>query len=211
MTNNPHRPEKPGTVLLLDNYDSFAFNLLDYLLQLGWNVEVRQNDRIDAQGVLDMAPQAVVISPGPRRPAQAGQLMPILRAVQDHVPVLGICLGHQALGECFGARLVHGAEPVHGKTAQVFHNGDALFAGLPNPFPVMRYHSLVLEDVRAPLRVVASTEPDGCGVVMALRHTEKPLWGLQFHPESIGTPDGLNILRNWTQMALVAFEAKMVF
>lgn len=200
-------PDKPGTVLLLDNYDSFTFNLLDYLLQLGWNVEVRQNDRIDPRGVAEMAPQAVVVSPGPRRPAQAGQLMPILRAVQDRVPVLGICLGHQALGECFGARLVHGSEPVHGKTAAVFHGGDSLFDGLLNPFPVMRYHSLVLQNVHAPLRVLASTEPNGGGVVMALRHMEKPLWGVQFHPESIGTPDGLTLLRNWTRLLLASDPA----
>jgi anthranilate synthase/aminodeoxychorismate synthase-like glutamine amidotransferase len=174
-------------------------------------VEVRQNDRIDAQGVAEMAPQALVISPGPRRPAQAGQLMPILRAVQHTLPVLGICLGHQALGECFGAQLVHGPEPVHGKTAEVFHDGDPLFAGLPNPFPVMRYHSLVLQDVQAPLRVLASTSPSGRGVVMALRHTEKPLWGVQFHPESIGTPDGLRLLQNWTRSAMVSFGVKMVF
>ncbi len=203
--------DKPGTVLLLDNYDSFSFNLRDYLLQLGWTVEVRQNDRIDPQGVAELAPQALVISPGPRRPEQAGQLMAVLDAVQDRLPVLGICLGHQALGQYFGAELVHGAEPVHGKTAMLFHGDDALFAGLPNPFPVMRYHSLVLEQVRSPLIVLAGTRPNGGGVTMAIRHTEKPLWGLQFHPESIGTPNGLALLRNWTQLAMVSFKSKMVF
>jgi len=208
-------PDKPGTLLLLDNYDSFTYNLLDYLVQLGWQVVVRQNDRLALDEMAEMAPQALVLSPGPRRPEQAGQLMAVLAAAEDTLPVLGICLGHQALGLHFGAKLVHGAAPVHGKSAAVFHRGDALFAGLPNPFPVMRYHSLELGQVRAPLQVLASTapndQPDGCGVVMALRHAQKPLWGLQFHPESIGTPDGLTLLRNWTQLAMVSFKAKMVF
>lgn len=183
-------------ILLLDNYDSFTFNLQHYLQQLGWVVEVRQNDRINVQGVRDLDPKAIVFSPGPRRPSQAGNLMSLIEAFHQELPLLGICLGHQAIGEFFGASLVQGKEPVHGKTAQVHHTGDSIFANLPNPFPVMRYHSLVLEQLPDELIVIGQTAD---GVNMAIRHKEWPVWGLQFHPESIGTPGGLTLLKNWSQ------------
>ncbi len=184
-------------ILLLDNYDSFTFNLQDYLQQLGWEVQVRQNDRLSPEEVREWSPQAIVFSPGPKRPAQAGQMMNLIHAFHRAIPMLGICLGHQGIGEFFGAKLVQGSQPVHGKTAMVYHQNDLLFAGLPNPFPVMRYHSLVLQQIAQPLTVIGETEDR---VVMAIRHQFYPLWGVQFHPESIGTPGGLAILSNWSRL-----------
>jgi anthranilate synthase component 2 len=185
-------------ILLLDNYDSFTGNLLHALQQSGCEVVLRQNDRTDPQAIAALEPRGIVLSPGPRRPAQAGRLMDIVSAFCERLPMLGICLGHQALGEFYGARLVHGSAPVHGKTASVSHSGDPLFAGLEPVFPAMRYHSLVLEDLPPSLHCTARSQD---GVVMGLRHNSLPLWGLQFHPESIGTPGGSRILRNWLELA----------
>jgi anthranilate synthase/aminodeoxychorismate synthase-like glutamine amidotransferase len=187
-------------LLLLDNYDSFTGNLLDYFQRLGHAVTVVQNDRIDAAGVMALAPQAMVLAPGPRTPRKAGNLMPIVRHAANFLPILGICLGHQALGECYGAPLVPGPEPVHGKAAAVQHSGDPLFDGLPNPFQAMRYHSLVLQTLEGtPWRGIAHSSD---GILMAMRHAELPLIGLQFHPESVGSPEGLRLLANWSREAL---------
>jgi anthranilate synthase component II len=185
-------------ILLLDNYDSFTGNLLHALQQSGCEVLLQQNDRTDPAAIEALRPTGIVLSPGPRRPSQAGRLMEIVAAFCERLPMLGICLGHQALGEYFGARLVHGSEPVHGKTAWVRHDGDPLFAGLEPVFEAMRYHSLVLEALPSSLRCTAVSQD---GVIMGLRHNSLPLWGLQFHPESIGTPGGTRMLRNWLELA----------
>jgi anthranilate synthase component 2 len=189
-------------LLVIDNYDSFTGNLLDAFARMGQDVRVVQHDRLDAAGLRAMDPAAVVLSPGPRTPRRAGRLMELLAAAVERGPVLGICLGHQAIGEAYGARLVRGREPVHGKQARVHHRGDPLFAGLPAPFPAMRYHSLVLEGLEGtPLEPIASGED---GTLMALRHRALPLVGVQFHPESVGTPDGPRLLANWCREAGLA-------
>ncbi|MEO6036779.1 MAG: aminodeoxychorismate/anthranilate synthase component II [Saprospiraceae bacterium] len=182
-------------ILLLDNYDSFTYNLYDYLLQAGAQCQVLRNDALSLSefGQLDF--DALVLSPGPERPAQAGLMMPLLEQWFDKKPILGICLGHQALGELFGARLSAARQPMHGKTSSITHQGHPLFAGIPSPVEVMRYHSLLLESLEGtPLQSIAQTEE---GEIMALAHPALPLLGVQFHPESILTEWGLQLLKNW--------------
>lgn len=186
------------SVLLIDNYDSFTHNLLQQIWGLGAEVTVVRNDAVDLAGVRALAPSHVVLSPGPGRP-DVPRDFGVCRDVIDHltaVPVLGVCLGHQGIGWRMGGRVVAAPEIVHGKTDTVTHTGSGLFAGLPAPLQVMRYHSLVVERATLPacLQVTAETHS---GLVMALRHRQRPLYGLQFHPESIGTPDGDGLLRNF--------------
>jgi anthranilate synthase/aminodeoxychorismate synthase-like glutamine amidotransferase len=182
-------------ILLVDNYDSFTYNLYDYLLQAGAECDVVRNTAITADAFDPGRWQGLVFSPGPKRPSDAGAMMELIRRWHQQVPMLGICLGHQALGEFFGARLVQARQPVHGKTSLLRHNGHALFSGLPPAFTVMRYHSLLLESLAGtPLQALAHT-PDG--EIMALAHPDLPLYGVQFHPESILTEHGLELLRNW--------------
>ena len=182
-------------LLLLDNYDSFTYNLRDYLCQLNEEVTVVRNDQCTIADIEQMNPAAIVISPGPKRPLDAGITMELMRHFHDMKPILGICLGHQALGEFFGAKLVRSVEPVHGKTSMVQHNDDAIFEGIESPFEVMRYHSLELEGVKSPLQILAKTGD----TIMAIKHETLPLYGLQFHPESILTPAGLKLLGNWVK------------
>lgn len=200
-------PQRPD-VLLVDNYDSFTHNLAQYLGQLGASVEIRRNDAIDLAGIEAMQPRRVVLSPGPGHPANerdfgvCGQLVQgaLTRAEDDSVvPLLGVCLGHQGLGHFHGAKVVRAPTIMHGKTSIVLHNGDELFAGLPASLQVMRYHSLVVERDSIPgcLEVTATTED---GLVMGLRHRSLPLWGVQFHPESIGTPLGHALLSNFLSL-----------
>jgi anthranilate synthase/aminodeoxychorismate synthase-like glutamine amidotransferase len=187
-------------VLLLDNYDSFTYNLYDYLLQTGVECQVLRNDALPLEGFQALDFQAIVLSPGPKRPADAGLLMPLLRMYAGRVPILGVCLGHQAIGELFGARLLRAALPMHGKTTRIRHTGHPLFRGIPEQFEVMRYHSLILESLEGtPLRGIAHT-PEG--ELMALAHPKLPLLGVQFHPESILSPEGLTLLRNWTELVV---------
>lgn len=183
-------------LLLLDNYDSFTYNLKDYLEQLGEVCYVVRNDELTVEALKKISFDAIVISPGPQKPADAGILNDVIREFHTTHPILGICLGHQALGEFFGARLVKASMPMHGKISQVFHTGNGLFHGLPSPFAACRYHSLVLEkwDTNLPIEPVAYT---ATGQVMALKHTVLPLWGVQFHPEAILTDFGLQLLENW--------------
>ncbi|MBL7829078.1 MAG: aminodeoxychorismate/anthranilate synthase component II [Saprospiraceae bacterium] len=182
-------------ILLLDNYDSFTFNLYDYLLQTGADCVVCRNDTFETEALNDLDFQAIVLSPGPKRPADAGRMMEVVQTFSGRLPMLGICLGHQAIGEYFGAKLIKAAVPVHGKTSMVEHRGHWMFDGIPNPFEAMRYHSLILESLaETPLRSIAETEK---GEIMALEHPSLPIIGVQFHPESILTRNGFQIIRNW--------------
>lgn len=186
----------PVRLVLLDNYDSFTYNLYDYLLQLGASCVVLRNDTASLAEIESIRPEGIVLSPGPCRPEDAGILMPVIAHFFARVPILGVCLGHQGLGTFFGARLVHAAKPMHGKTSPIRRVDDVLFEGLPETFAVMRYHSLVLEGLEGtPLLPLAYSEDSG--ELMAMRHRELPLWGVQFHPESILTPLGISILSNW--------------
>jgi anthranilate synthase/aminodeoxychorismate synthase-like glutamine amidotransferase len=187
-------------LLLLDNYDSFTYNLYDYLSRLHVDCRVVRNDQVSIADIEALQPTAIVVSPGPKRPADAGITMELIRHFHAKMPILGICLGHQALGEFFGATLVKSPYPMHGKTSMVQHNGDTLFNNIPNPFEVMRYHSLELDNLAAtPLQTLATTHD---GAIMAIKHPTLPLYGLQFHPESILTPQGFQLLQNWVGIAL---------
>lgn len=191
-------------ILLLDNYDSFTYNLCDYLLQAGAECRVVRNDAFPLSAFDRADFDAIVFSPGPGRPADAGLMPALIRRFHRDVPMLGICLGHQALGEFFGAKLVKAAAPMHGKTTEVVHNGHPVFEGIPQRFTAMRYHSLLLESLTdTPLECIAQT---GAGEIMALAHKHLPLTGIQFHPESILTEFGLQILINWVRIAPPAFS-----
>src|SRR5215213_6829389 len=185
-------------ILLVDNYDSFTYNLVQYLGELGAEVVVRRNDEVTVAEVGAMAPSGVVLSPGPCAPAQAGVTVEVIRAWGDRIPMLGVCLGHQAIGEAYGGRVVRAARAVHGKTSRIDHDGTGLFAGLPTPLQVGRYHSLVVERESLPASLeVLATASDDPREIHALRHVSHPVWGVQFHPESVLTPDGKQLLRNF--------------
>ena len=192
-------------LLVIDNYDSFTYNLVQYLGELGAEVAVRRNDAITVDDVERMAPSALVLSPGPCAPAQAGITVELIRALGARIPTLGVCLGHQAIGEAYGGRVVRAARAVHGKTSRIDHDGRDLFAGLPTPLEVGRYHSLVVERATLPteLRVVATSAEDP-NEIHALRHVTHPVWGVQFHPESVLTPNGKQLLRNFLDMVVAA-------
>lgn len=184
--------------ILLDNYDSFTYILHHYLLQTGNACTVYRNDELTLQQLIDLQPSRLIISPGPETPLQAGITMDAIKHFHDKIPILGICLGHQALGMFFGGRLLHAPYPMHGKTSEVKHNGHTLFNTCPNPITVMRYHSLVVDGFEnTGLQALALTED---GSIMALTHDTYPCIGIQFHPESIGTTDGLQLLKNWAEM-----------
>jgi para-aminobenzoate synthetase component 2 len=181
---------------MIDNYDSFTYNLVQYLGELGADVTVKRNDAIDVAGVRAQRPSAVVISPGPCTPAEAGISMKILREMAGEVPILGVCLGHQCIGEAFGGKVVRATRLMHGKTSPVIHDGNTIFAGLPSPFDAMRYHSLIVDPASIPstLEVSARTAENE---IMALRHKELAVEGVQFHPESILTAEGKHLLKNF--------------
>jgi anthranilate synthase/aminodeoxychorismate synthase-like glutamine amidotransferase len=183
-------------VLVLDNYDSFTFNLVQYLGELGADLVVRRNDRIALDGIAAVAPDRIVISPGPGHPADAGIIVEAIRRFGPGTPLLGVCLGHQAIALAFGGRVVRAPVPVHGKTSPVEHDGTGIFAGVASPFDAARYHSLVVsaEGWPEPLAITARTRE---GLVMGLRHRAWPIHGVQFHPESILTGPGRQILRNF--------------
>lgn len=187
--------KKTKRVLIIDNYDSFTYNLYDYFLQLDCSCQVIRNDELSFEEFQKLEFDTIVFSPGPQQPNDAGLLMPLIDYFHDKKPILGICLGHQGVGEYFGARLKKAKLPVHGKTSLLRHQGHLLFEKLPSSFKVMRYHSLILEDFeRTPLDVIAET---GDGEVMAIAHQKLPIVGVQFHPESILTEHGLQMLENW--------------
>ena len=183
-------------VLLLDNYDSFTYNLYQYLGELGAEVLVFRNDQLTVDELLAQRPDRIVISPGPGNPDQAGISLELIARVPDTVPLLGVCLGHQALGQALGGAVVRAPSLMHGKTSEVHHDGRALFSGLPQPFTATRYHSLVVARESVPDCLVVSAWTDD-GVVMGLRHKTRPLEGVQFHPESIMTTAGKDLLRNF--------------
>ena len=188
-------------LLMIDNYDSFTYNLVQYFGELGQAVEVRRNDAIDVAGIQALQPSAIVISPGPCTPDQAGVSLEVLEKLSGRVPILGVCLGHQSLGQAFGGKVVRAKTIMHGKTSKVHHNGTGVFAGLPSPFEATRYHSLVVEKESLPdcLEVTAWTldEQGGFDEIMGLRHRSLPVEGVQFHPESILTEHGHDMLRNF--------------
>jgi anthranilate synthase/aminodeoxychorismate synthase-like glutamine amidotransferase len=184
-------------ILLVDNYDSFTFNLYQYLGELGAEVTVVRNDALTVDEALAMKPEKIVISPGPGTPDQAGISLELVR--RTTVPLLGVCLGHQALGQAFGGRVVRAPKLMHGKTSEIRHDGRTVFAGLPDPFTATRYHSLVVAAESVPDCLEVSAWTDG-GVVMGLRHKERPIEGVQFHPESILTTAGKDLLANFLRM-----------
>ena len=183
-------------ILLIDNYDSFTHNLVHYLGELGETCDVRRNDTLSVRDALALEPEAIVLSPGPCSPNEAGICCELIAEAAGRVPVLGVCLGHQAIGQAFGAKVVRAPEPVHGKTSPVLHAGSDVFAGLPSPFEAARYHSLVVPEASLPGTLVA-TARTADGVVMGLRHRDLPVFGVQFHPESIASQHGPALLRNF--------------
>ena len=190
-------------LLMIDNYDSFTFNLVQYLQALGAEVEVVRNDALDVAAIAKLAPERIVISPGPCTPDQAGVSMDVIRALGPTVPILGVCLGHQALGQVYGGKVVRAGRIMHGKTSAIRHRGEGVFAGLPDGYEATRYHSLVVEQSSLPhcLEVTAWTENGDGSVeeIMGLRHREHPVEGVQFHPESILTEHGHALLKNFLE------------
>jgi len=186
-------------LLMIDNYDSFTYNLVQYLAELGETVEVHRNDKISVAEIAARQPDRLVISPGPCSPAEAGISVAAIRELAGTLPILGVCLGHQAIGQAFGGRIVRAERLMHGKTSPVHHDGRELFQGLANPFDAIRYHSLLIERATLPacLEVTAWTSE---GEIMGVRHRQLPLWGVQFHPESILTLEGKPLLRNFLEM-----------
>lgn len=187
-------------IVVIDNYDSFTYNLVQMIGALGVEVRVFRNDRVDPGGILDLKPRALVISPGPGVPKDAGVSERAIAALYDRLPILGVCLGHQALGEVFGGRIVRSKSLMHGKTSPVTHNGAGLYRGLLNPFVATRYHSLIVEEktIRSPLTIEARADD---GEVMGIRHRDHPVFGVQFHPESVLTEAGPRLLRNFLDLA----------
>jgi anthranilate synthase component II len=187
-------------LLMLDNYDSFTYNIVQYLGELGEEVQVHRNDKISIAGIEALAPERIVISPGPCSPEEAGISVQVVRHFAGKIPILGVCLGHQSIGYAFGGKIVRSATLMHGKTSPIHHEGQGLFAGLPNPFAATRYHSLVVERDSLPqeLEVTAWVAE---GEIMGMRHRTLPVWGVQFHPESILTEGGMDLLKNFLRMS----------
>lgn len=187
-------------LLLVDNYDSFTYNLVQYFGELGAEVTVWRNDAFTLGDVRQLAPDAVVVSPGPCTPLEAGLSVEVVRELGPEMPLLGVCLGHQSIGQAFGARVERARRPVHGKTSRMRHAAEGLFAGLPNEVQVTRYHSLVVRDLPDELQATAWTSDPEEEVVMALRHRDYPIYGVQFHPESIETQEGKAMLSNFLRL-----------
>ena len=190
-------------VFVLDNYDSFTYNLVQYLGELGARIEVRRNDQVTVAEVEAMGPERIVVSPGPCTPGEAGISIELIRHFAGKVPVLGVCLGHQAIGEAFGGKVVRAKNLMHGKTSEVEHDGRTIFKGVSSPMTATRYHSLIVRESDLPkeLEVSARTKDhDGNSVIMGLRHKKFPVEGVQFHPESVLTSDGKQLIKNFLQM-----------
>jgi anthranilate synthase component 2 len=187
-------------VTLIDNYDSFTFNLVHYIGELGADVKVWRNDEISVEEALDEKPDALVLSPGPCTPNEAGICLDLVRAAGATKPILGVCLGHQAIGQVFGGRVVRAPVPMHGKISRVSHNARGLFRGVNGPFHATRYHSLVIDRATAPEDLEITAEADD-GLIMAVSHRDRPVHGVQFHPESIASEHGRTILKNFLDLA----------
>ena len=194
-------------ILMIDNYDSFTYNLVQYLRELGAEVEVHRNDRITLEEIRAMRPERIVLSPGPCTPAEAGICCDLVRAFGATTPLLGVCLGHQCIGAAYGGRIVRAARLMHGKTSPIRHDGQTLFAGLPNPFEATRYHSLLIERESLPACLTISAETAE-GEIMGVRHLTDPVEGVQFHPESILTQAGKALLRNFLAQPVPAAPAR---
>ena len=187
-------------ILMIDNYDSFTYNIVQYFGELGAKVDVYRNDAITLDQIKTLNPERIVVSPGPSNPEHAGISVDVIRAFSGKFPILGVCLGHQAIGYAFGGTIVRAKNLMHGKTSRIKHDGKGLFAGLSNPFVATRYHSLVIDKATCPdcLEVTAVSEDDG--EIMGVRHKTQPVWGVQFHPESILTKEGKKILDNFLHL-----------
>ena len=185
-------------LLMIDNYDSFTYNLVQYLAELGEAVVVHRNDEITLEQIAALKPDRIVVSPGPCTPNEAGVSVPLIRQFAGRIPILGVCLGHQSIGQAFGGKIIHAQQLMHGKTSQIHHHGDGVFKGLPNPYRATRYHSLVIERASLPdcLAVTAWTDD---GEIMGVRHKTLSVEGVQFHPESILTEHGHALLQNFTR------------
>ena len=188
-------------ILLIDNYDSFTYNLYQQVGALGKDVQVVRNDALTIEQIDALAPEAIILSPGPGHPRDAGNTVAIIQQLHTKYPILGICLGHQAIGEAFGASVVRAENIVHGKMSNIAHSGSDLFASLPDDVEIMRYHSLVIAEETLPAEFVVQAKTTDDGEIMAIRHRDHLLFGLQFHPESIGTPDGSKMIENFLQAA----------
>jgi anthranilate synthase component II len=186
-------------ILLLDNYDSFTYNLAQYLGELGCQVEVHRNDRISVEQIAQRKPERIVISPGPCTPQEAGISVEMVQKLAGKIPILGVCLGHQAIGAAFGGKIVRAPKLFHGKTSAIRHDGSGVFRGLPNPFTATRYHSLIVErkSLPAELQVTAETDDD---IIMGMQHRQYLLMGVQFHPESVLTDSGKQLLKNFLSL-----------
>lgn len=190
-------------IFVLDNYDSFTYNLVQYLGELGAEVVVRRNDQVTVKEIERMAPERILISPGPCTPHEAGISIDLIRQLAGKVPILGVCLGHQAIGAAFGGEVVRAPKLMHGKTSRVMHDNRSIFQGLPMPLTATRYHSLIVEEKSLPQELEISaytTEPDGSRVIMGLRHRQFPVEGVQFHPESVLTQEGKKLIANFLEM-----------
>ncbi len=185
--------------ILIDNYDSFTYNLYHYLTDLGADVAVHRNDKITVDAVTELKPQGIIISPGPCTPNEAGICLDLVDAVRAEIPVLGVCLGHQSIAQVFGAKIVRAPYVMHGKTSEVHHDGGSVFTGLPSPFVATRYHSLTVDPATVPecLKITAKTDD---GIIMGLAHAELPLHGVQFHPESIASEHGHAVIKNFLSL-----------
>jgi anthranilate synthase/aminodeoxychorismate synthase-like glutamine amidotransferase len=189
-------------VFVLDNYDSFTYNLVQYLGELGAEVEVRRNDQVTCEQIEELRPDRILVSPGPCTPQEAGLSIPVIKHFAGKVPILGVCLGHQAIGAAFGGAVVRASNLMHGKTSEIEHDGRTIFRGIQSPMSATRYHSLIVAEKGLPkeLEISARTQgPDGKSVIMGLRHREYPVEGVQFHPESVLTSDGKQLIRNFLQ------------
>ncbi len=186
-------------ILMIDNYDSFTYNLVQYLQELGARVEVFRNDKVSVAKVKEMGPKKIIISPGPGRPENAGVSCDLIKELAGKIPILGVCLGHQAIGHVYGARIIGAKKLMHGKTSLIYHNKKTIFKNIPNPFEATRYHSLIVDEKSLPdeLEVIAWTKEDE---IMGLKHNNYDLWGVQFHPESILTRSGMDILANFLKI-----------
>ena len=197
-------------VTLIDNYDSFTFNLVHYLGELGAEVSVRRNDEITVAEALADRPDAIVLSPGPCTPNEAGVCLDLVREASETTPMLGVCLGHQAIGQAFGGEVVRAPVPMHGKVSRISHNARGLFRGLNGPFCATRYHSLVIERSSAPDELEVSAETDD-GIIMGVQHRARPTFGVQFHPESIASEHGRQILSNFLDLAGAFHQRQQTF